>query len=121
LRKFIGPFVLFFLCVLPGYAEEASDGNSESNSLPQVLVLGVYHMANPGRDVVNMQADDVLAETRQSEIAEVIEVLRGFNPTRIAVEAPFYDSDVISARFRDYVNGEHELSRNETGLNPAEN
>ncbi len=27
----------------------------------QVLVLGVYHMANPGYDLVNMNADDVLA------------------------------------------------------------
>ena len=27
----------------------------------EVLVLGVYHMANPGRDIFDMKADDVLA------------------------------------------------------------
>ena len=37
----------------------------------EVLVLGVYHMANPGHDIFNMPADDVLAPGRQKEIAEV--------------------------------------------------
>jgi hypothetical protein len=54
---------------------------------PQVLVLGVYHMANRGHDIYNMHADDVLTPKRQAEIAQVIEVLRKFNPTKIAVEA----------------------------------
>lgn len=31
----------------------------------RVLVLGVFHMANPGKDVFNLQVDDVLAPKRQ--------------------------------------------------------
>jgi len=42
----------------------------------EVLVLGVYHMANPGRDVFNMKADDVLAPKRQAEMAELVGVLK---------------------------------------------
>ena len=38
---------------------------------PEILVLGTYHMANPGRDVYNMQADDVLAPKRQQEMAQL--------------------------------------------------
>jgi hypothetical protein len=76
-------------------------------------VLGVYHMSNPGRDVVNMQADDVLAPKRQAEIAEVVAVLRKFQPTKIAVEARF-NNDATSQRYRDYVVGQHQLTRNET-------
>jgi hypothetical protein len=34
----------------------------------EVLVLGVYHMANPGRDIFNMQADDVLAPAGRHEL-----------------------------------------------------
>ena len=49
-------------------------------------MLGTYHMASPGRDIFNMQADDVLAATRQAEIVQVIEVLRRFHPTKVAVE-----------------------------------
>jgi hypothetical protein len=79
----------------------------------EVLVLGVYHMANPGRDIFNTQADDVLAPKRQTEIAEVIAALKKFNPTKIAVEGNVWD-DRIPKRYADYLAGKHELSRNET-------
>ena len=75
-------------------------------------MLGVYHMANPGRDIFNMQADDVLAPKRQAEIAQLIAVLRKFDPTKIAVEADVGD-DRIAKRYDDYLAGKHELSRNE--------
>jgi hypothetical protein len=76
-----------------------------------VLVLGVYHMANPGRDIVNMQADDVLAPKRQAEIAELMAVLEKFRPTKVAVEAGA--DDATPKRYADYLAGKHELTRNE--------
>jgi len=79
----------------------------------EVLVLGVYHMANPGRDIFNMQVDDVLSPKRQQEIAQVIAVLKKFNPTRIAVEQGPRDRLVTSA-YPEYVAGRHQLGRNET-------
>lgn len=79
----------------------------------EVLVLGVYHMANPGRDIFNMKADDVLAPKRQEEIAELVAVLKRFAPTKVAVEADFWNEDVAK-RYAAYVAGKHELSRNET-------
>lgn len=78
----------------------------------EVLVLGVYHMDNPGRDVFNMAADDVLAPKRQAEIAEVVAVLERFRPTKIAVEADF-SSDRAAEDYTDYLAGEYELTRNE--------
>lgn len=36
------------------------------------MVLGSYHMANPGADVFNMQADDVLSTHRQKEMEELV-------------------------------------------------
>jgi hypothetical protein len=79
----------------------------------EVLVLGVFHMANPGRDIVNSQVDDVLAPRRQAEIAELIAVLKKFRPTRIAVEESFNDA-AAARRYGDYLAGRHELTRNET-------
>ena len=79
----------------------------------EVLVLGVFHMANPGRDIVNAQVDDVLAPKRQSEIAELIAVLKKFRPTKIAVEAAWGD-ETMARRYGDYLAGKHELTRNET-------
>jgi hypothetical protein len=78
----------------------------------QVLVLGVYHMSNPGHDIFNMKADDVLAPKRQAEIAQLIEVLKRFHPTKIAVEGNFGD-DHIPKRYAEYLAGKHELTRNE--------
>ncbi len=53
----------------------------------QVMVLGVYHFANPGRDIHNAKADDVTTPQRQAELADVAARLLRFKPTRIALEA----------------------------------
>jgi hypothetical protein len=79
----------------------------------EVLVLGLYHMANPGHDIFNTKADDVLAPKRQAEIAEVVAALKKFNPTKIAVEATAGE-DRIPKRYTDYLAGTVQLTRNET-------
>ena len=78
----------------------------------EIFVLGVYHMANPGRDIFNTQADDVLAPKRQAEIQQLLAVLRRFQPTKIAVEADVNDRR-IARSYDDYLAGKHELTRNE--------
>ena len=61
----------------------------------QVMVLGTYHMDNPGLDLHNARADDVLTPKRQAELAAVAEALATFKPTVIAIErvtpAPAYE------------------------------
>jgi hypothetical protein len=77
----------------------------------EVLVLGVYHMANPGLDIFNMKADDVLAPKRQQEIGELIAVLKKFKPTKVAVE---HDSQKkLNERYKKYLAGEYTLTANE--------
>ena len=78
----------------------------------EILVLGTYHMANPGRDIHNMEADDVLSPKRQQEIARLIEVLKRFRPTKIAVEAAV-GSQRVTREYADYLAGKYTLSRNE--------
>ena len=93
---------------------DSRPSSAEASALAraEVLVLGVYHMSNPGRDIFNMQADDVLAPRRQAEIAQVIAALKNFRPTKIAVEGDVGD-DRIPKRYADYLVGKHELTRNE--------
>jgi hypothetical protein len=86
--------------------------SKEEAKRAEVLVLGVYHMANPGHDIFNIQADDVLSPKRQQEIAELAAVLKKFKPTKIAVEAD-YGQDVVPKHYADYVAGRGPLSRNE--------
>ncbi len=77
-----------------------------------MLVLGVYHMANPGHDIFNMQADDVLAPKRQQEIAELATVLKKFKPTKIAVEHDY--NGELQERYRKYLAGHYVLAAEET-------
>src|SRR5215210_6046828 len=85
---------------------------SQQDAKPEILVLGTFHMANPGRDVVNTQVDDVLSPKRQKEMTHLVEVLKKFRPTKIAIE-----SNVGSKRtpqeYANYVAGKYVLSRNE--------
>jgi hypothetical protein len=54
----------------------------------KVLVLGTYHMNNPGLDKFNMKVDDVTSAKRQKEIAEFVNALAAFKPTKICLEYP---------------------------------
>ena len=84
---------------------------SQAPTRPEILILGSYHMANPGHDIHNMQADDVLAPKRQQEIAQLLDVLQRFHPTIIAIE-----SDASGPRpqqYLDYLAGKRTLDPNE--------
>lgn len=79
---------------------------------PAVMIVGSYHMANPGRDMNNITADDVRAAKRQKEIADFIQILKRFKPTRIAVEQPIENAQ-LNERYTNYLNGKYELTANE--------
>ena len=64
----------------------ASAGAAEPAKPVEVMVLGMYHMSNPGLDVNNAKADDVLTPHRQREIEILVDELARFRPTRIMVE-----------------------------------
>lgn len=76
----------------------------------QVLVLGTFHFSNPGLDLHNMAADDVLAPGRQAEIAEIVAALARFAPTVVAVEWP---AALVDERYAKFRAGELAPSRNE--------
>lgn len=86
--------------------------HAQSGARPQILVLGTYHMANPGRDIHNMHVDDVRSPKRQQEIAQLVDVLKRFHPTRIAVESGV-GSKRVGQQYSDYLAGKYTLSNNE--------
>lgn len=107
-------FGLVFLsaAAAPGQERAASQQTPAASARAEVLLLGVYHMASPGRDIFNAKADDVLAPKRQAELAQLAEVLKRFRPTKVAVEADPW-SDRYRKAYADYLAGKHELTRNE--------
>jgi Family of unknown function (DUF5694) len=77
-----------------------------------VLMIGTYHMSNPGLDRFNLEADDVSVPRRQAEVQRVADSLAEFRPTAVAVEAAA-DSPV-NDDYSKWRAGERPLSLNET-------
>ena len=86
--------------------------SAQDSGRPEVLVIGTYHMANPGRDIHSSQADDVTSPARQREIAQLIDVLKKFRPTKIAVESNIA-SQRVKRDYAEYLAGKYALTRNE--------
>jgi hypothetical protein len=76
----------------------------------QLLLVGTYHMSNPGADLANIEADDVLAPARQKQIEAVVDALARFRPERVFVEWP---AQLVNERYAKYRGGTLAPSRNE--------
>ena len=86
---------------------------AEQQPPAQVMLLGVFHFANPGLDVVKTDVIDVMTPENQAYLEALAERLSTFNPTVVLLEfEPERDSD-MQERFRRYVDGEYELPSNE--------
>lgn len=86
---------------------------SQEKPEAQVMVVGLYHFDNPGRDLFNIHSEGILTPEKQKEIAAVIEVLKRFRPTKVAIEAPV-GSAKVQKQYADYVAGACTLTANET-------
>ena len=102
-----------FLTGVPadGDAQFAALGGRTAGA--QVLVIGTYHMSNPGLDAISPRADDVLSPRRQAEIDQLAERLAQFRPTKVAVEIPFGRDSTSNSLYRRYLQGGHSLDRTE--------
>lgn len=106
-------FFVTFLAAVAGLFASLSDAQS-IDPQAEFLFIGSYHMDNPGRDVHNTKADDVLSEKRQREIAEVVRLIERYRPTKVMVEAETASQDEINTRFAESCKGSRPLARNET-------
>lgn len=100
---------LLCLAVVSSFAQ--NHPSTPSATKAHVLVLGTFHMANPGRDILNMHVDDMLAPKRQAEIEQFVAALEKFQPTKIAVESRA--TKELSQEYQDYLAGKYSLKANE--------
>ncbi|WP_241716771.1 DUF5694 domain-containing protein [Sulfoacidibacillus ferrooxidans] len=75
------------------------------------MVLGVYHFSSSSDQYTT--EDDVLTTARQHEIAEVVNLLTCFRPTKIAVEHLQTDQAWLDHEFAEYVKDDRALPSNE--------
>ena len=94
--------------------EEISTGwpSCESGQV-QVMLLGTYHMDDPGLDEVNVDTDDVLSDERQAQLEDLTERLADWQPDRIAVERPYDNADAVDSLYESYRTGEYAYDREE--------
>ncbi len=86
--------------------------NAAPVSKPQVMILGVAHLA-ARRDIHNaVFQDSPLTPKRQVQITEVVERLTQFHPTKVLVEAPMGDQKILQ-QYRRYLVGDFSLPADE--------
>ena len=89
--------------------ELSTGGTTQMTKKPTIMILGSWHFSNPGMDGINDKTDDVRAPKRQREIKQVVEQLKAFKPTKIAIEIdPSRDAE-IKAVYQGYLDGTYEL------------
>lgn len=80
----------------------------------QVMVLGTFHLDNPGQDVANIQVDDVTTPKRQAEVGAILDGLARYNPTVIAVESQRRQpNSLLSERYPQFLAGTLPSSKSE--------
>ena len=101
-------------CAMPALATpEGATSPPAASDVVQVMVLGTYHFDNPGLDLANVTADDVLTGKRQAELKLVAERLGAFQPTAIAVEKVPHGDTPIDPGFASFTESDLASDRNE--------
>lgn len=80
----------------------------------RVMVVGLFHFANPGRDMVKTRVIDVMAPHSQAYLDGLAGRMAAFKPTHVLAECSPTDQAAFDQRFTDYVAGSYVLPSNET-------
>ncbi len=112
LKKFCLPVIFLFQVLIVNAQIGIVD--KDAGTKPALVVLGTYHMGTPGNNVVNGKVDDVTNPERQKQLVELVEHLKKFKPTKIAVECDIEDDAKTQETYNNYLAGKYRLSKNET-------
>ena len=109
--------MILFVAVLFAVGPVASDDQTTPSTgdamqitkKPTIMILGSWHFTSSGLDGINTKTDNVLTPKRQREIEQVVEHLKEFKPTKIAVEVDPSRCDREIKNYQGYLNGTYEL------------
>jgi hypothetical protein len=79
----------------------------------EVMLLGMFHFANPGKDVVKTRVIDVMAPSNQAWIDRFAIRMAAFRPTDVLVECSPTDQGKYEQQFKEYLAGSFDLPVNE--------
>lgn len=109
---------LFASCflILSTSVVEAQVGmvDASAKTKPTLVVLGTYRMEIAGNNITNTNTADVSVPERQKQIVALVERLKRFKPTKIAIECAIADDTRTNYAYNQYLSGGYMLSKNET-------
>lgn len=117
MKKLLYLFVFIF-CSNFSFAQENLELREPSSFFPkerkQVLLVGTFHFNYPGLDAVKSKDEnkiDVLEEPKKSEVTELVDYIKKYKPTKIAIEA--HDNWNGNEKLKRYKKGEFRNKRDE--------
>lgn len=79
-----------------------------------LLILGTFHFKDAGADSYKPKNTvDILSPERQKELEKVLDNLKEYGPTKIAVEVKKSGQDRLDSLYTAYLNGKFQLPENE--------
>jgi hypothetical protein len=107
--------LVFCLLFCQGLITNAQVGivDRDAKVKPTFVLLGTYHMGTEGNNVFKSDVDDVTSPERQKQIGGLIEKLKKYKPTKIAIECDVENDAKFQANYDKYAAGKYELTKNE--------
>lgn len=100
---------IYLLSALSAFGQQNDTIRKPSSFFPkeraQILVVGTFHMDYPNLDVIKITDEDkidILTEPKKTELTELINYIKIFKPTKIAIEAfPDWNATEKLSKYKD--------------------
>lgn len=107
--------IILFITTSLFAQKEQIDEHFKNIKSSDLLILGSFHFANPQLDTYKPKfAIDIFSEKRQKELFELINVIKKFAPTKIAIEWRATNQQKLDSLYNAYLKGDFKLNSNES-------
>ena len=117
--KFLVVSVLVFVTLSQAKAQSKMADPDQfligSRKQPAILLVGAFHFAYYNLDAHKTEKEkqvDILSESKQKEVQELVDHLAQFKPTKIVVEAG-RNTGYLMNKYRNYISGKTALGKDE--------
>jgi len=87
---------------------------AEENNNSEIMLIGVFHFANPGLDMVKSEDFDVLSDESQRYIREITRRIASYKPTHVLLECLPEVASEYNAKYDLYLKDEFTLTSSES-------
>lgn len=87
--------------------------SEQKEKMPKVAILGMLHFVSKN-NTVSQKFTGIKNEKSQEEIIDLVNLLKKYRPTKIAIERPYRSDKELNKRYSSYLNGNYQLTEEET-------